>query len=445
MNNQALLVLVLAMEGVILISFCTLFYQLLKQQGRILLRLDDLEQGATLRSAAECEQPELQPTGLSVGAQFPTFSFPDATGHKVSLKDFEGKRALLIHWNVECGFCAAIGKELALLEDSLIKQKAQLVLFSLAEASANRKQAKQLGLKSPILLAKDGSEALEAFNDFGTPAAYLLDEQGRVAHTVVVGSDQVQVLAHQLAAGTERKRLPGERPLAESRIERDGLKAGTPAPGFRMPDLNGRMVSPDDYRGRKLLLVFTDPDCGPCDQIAPELARLERQHQGNGLALVMVGRGDSEENRKKAREHRIDFPVVLQKKWELSKQYGIFATPVAFLINEEGVIAREAAAGADAILEVVSNQRGGMNHSERNLFDEAARVLAMPISRRKAFKHLAAGFAGALLSFVWPKQAQAWVGRPCGHSCFGKGNCIDQCYARARAKAATIWGSMATA
>jgi peroxiredoxin len=348
------------MEGVILICLCTLFYQLLKQQGRILLRLDDLEQGATLRLATQAEHAEQEPTGLSVGTQFPAFRFPDVAGRAVGLKDLEGKRALLVHWSVECGFCAAIGKDLALLEDAFIKQKVQLVLFSQGEASANRKQAKHLGLKSPILLAKDGSEALEAFSDFGTPAAYLLDEQGRLAHPLVLGSDQVLILARQLAAETERKRLPGERALAESRIERKGLKAGTPAPGFRLPDLNGHMVSPEDYRGRKVLLVFTDPHCEPCDQIVPELARLHRQHQTNGLALVMVGRGDAEENRKKARQNGFDFPVVLQKKWELSKQYGIFATPVAFLINEQGVIARDVAAGADAILELARhNLRAG--------------------------------------------------------------------------------------
>jgi len=44
---------------------------------------------------------------------------------------------------------------------------------------------------------------------------------------------------------------------------------------------------------------------------------------------------------------------------------------------------------------------------DRNLLDEAAQVLAKPIPRRKALRHLAAGFAGALLLFVWPEQAQA--------------------------------------
>jgi peroxiredoxin len=390
MDNQTLLFVVVAMEGVVLISLCTLFYQLLRQQGRILLRLDDEEQNTRVGSAATAEHAEIGPTGLNVGAQFPSFRFSDLAGRVVGLKDFEGKRMLLVHWSAECGFCAAIGKDLVLLEDAFIKAKAQLLLLSRDDASTNEKQAKQLGLKSPILLAKDGSEALGLFDDVGTPAAYLLDEQGRVSHPLVVGSGGVLSLARQLAAGTQRKRLPGERALSESRIERTGLKAGTPAPTFRLPDLSGRMVSPEDYRGRKLLLVFTDPHCPPCDEIAPELARLHKQHQANGLALVIVGRGDPEENRKKARRNGFDFPVVLQKKWELSKQYGIFATPVAFLINEEGFIARDVAAGADAILELarnalptvmhhkfeepvsvakhlMPNQRGGMNHGTQSV------------------------------------------------------------------------------
>jgi peroxiredoxin len=355
MNNQALLVLVLTMEGVILVSLCTIFYQLLRQQGRILLRLEDLEQSPTRRLGTEAESAELQPIGLGVGAPFPAFRYPDLAGRIVGLKDFAGKRVLLVHWSTECGFCAAIGKELALLEGAFTKARAQLVLLSRNDASASQMQAEQLKLKSPILLAKDGSEALELFDDFGTPAAYLLDDQGRVAHPLVVGSGGVLNLAHHVVAETTRKCLPGERTLAESRIERRGLKAGTPAPVFRLPDLNGRTVSPEDYRGHKLLLVFTDPHCEPCDQIAPELARLHRKHHANGLSLVMVGRGDAEENRKKAEQNGFGFPVVLQKKWEMSRQYGIFATPVAFLIDEEGIIARDVATGVDAILELAQH------------------------------------------------------------------------------------------
>ena len=75
------------------------------------------------------------------------------------------------------------------------------------------------------------------------------------------------------------------------------------------------------------------------------------------MAVVLVGRGRLEENRQKAKQHGFRFPVVLQEKWNLSKQYGIFATPVAFLIAEDGVIAADVAVGRDAI---VSLARSGV-------------------------------------------------------------------------------------
>ena len=72
----------------------------------------------------------------------------------------------------------------------------------------------------------------------------------------------------------------------------------------------------------------------------------------------MVGRGDVEENRRKAQSQGLEFPVVLQQKWELSRKYGIFATPVAFLVGEDGVIKRDVALGPDAILAMANHAVG---------------------------------------------------------------------------------------
>ena len=157
-------------------------------------------------------------------------------------------------------------------------------------------------------------------------------------------------LARELALVPDRSRLPGELPLSESRILRDGLKAGTLAPTFSLPDIHGQTISLEEYRGRSVLLVFTDPHCGPCDQLAPDLVGLHQQHRNTRLALVMVGRGEPEENRRKATQHGIQFPIVLQQRWEVSKEYGIFATPVAFLIDEDGMIAKNVAQGREEIL-----------------------------------------------------------------------------------------------
>jgi peroxiredoxin len=351
-SEPAALWIAVILLGLILISLWVFIYQLMKQQGRLLLRLDNVEEqlgyprrGGNSRGApANRVQPEV--LELPIGTAVSHFRLPDITGKVVGLEEFRGRRVLLIHWSPQCGFCDLIAPDLAALEGDLQRSNIELLLLSYSEAEVNRRMAEEYGLKCPILL-HEASNTVEVFQSRGTPAAYLLDEQGCVDASFASGSDEVLSLAR--SAASAKKRLPSKRPLRESRIERGGLKAGTPAPPFSLPDIYGRTVSLEEFRGRRVLLIFTDPHCGPCDQLGPQLVRLHREHSG-GIAIVMIGRGDIEENRRKAVEYGFEFPVLIQDKWKLSKEYGIFATPVAFLIGEDGVTAANVATGVDAIL-----------------------------------------------------------------------------------------------
>jgi len=323
-------------------------FQIVRQQGRLLLRLESLERLAArdgLISGPGANSSPRPEAGLPLATTMPSFRLPDLTGRVIALEDFRGKRVLLVHWDAGCGFCDEIAPELAALQSDLSKRKTQLVLVSYGDAEVNRRFAQEHGLDCPILLQGE-REPVDAFAHVGTPVAYLLDEKGRIAKPLALGADEVPRLARE-AAG-KRRRLR-EKSLGASRIEREGLPAGTPAPVFALPDLFGRTVSLEDYSGRPVLLVFSDPDCGPCDALLPDLARLHSR-DGDGLEILVVGRGGVEENRRKAAAQALDFPVLLQPGWRVSKEYGIFATPVAFLIDEEGVIARDVAKGAPEIL-----------------------------------------------------------------------------------------------
>ena len=55
-----------------------------------------------------------------------------------------------------------------------------------------------------------------------------------------------------------------------------------------------------------------------------------------------------------AREHGLSFPILLQKQWEISRRYAMFATPVAYMIDENGVTEREVVVGSDAIRDVLA-------------------------------------------------------------------------------------------
>ena len=63
----------------------------------------------------------------------------------------------------------------------------------------------------------------------------------------------------------------------------------------------------DNFCGQSVLLVYWGPQCGFCDLIAPHLVQLHRQHGNSGLALVMIGRGDPQKNRRNVEAYGFAF------------------------------------------------------------------------------------------------------------------------------------------
>ena len=82
------------------------------------------------------------------------------------------------------------------------------------------------------------------------------------------------------------------------------------------------------------------------------------------MQVVMISRGEPSENRKKVKEHGLTFPVVLQQRWEISRRYGMFATPMAYLIDEAGVIMSNVAVGVEPILKLMTQARKEANEVE---------------------------------------------------------------------------------
>ena len=139
------------------------------------------------------------PTGVDVGEPIPPFRLPDADGVEVALADLVERSVLLVNWSPRCGFCTRIAPELAALQPELRKRGVDLVFITLGDAEENRPLLEEHGLQPRLLLGDQGET--EVFAGVGTPAAYLVDAEGRAASELTIGSDTVPLLARSAAGG----------------------------------------------------------------------------------------------------------------------------------------------------------------------------------------------------------------------------------------------------
>src|SRR5262249_26052326 len=85
-----------------------------------------------------------------------------------------------------------------------------------------------------------------------------------------------------------------------------GLPIGQPAPRFTMSGLYGETVTLESLTAadKPILLLFTDPNCGPCNALLPQIASWQHEH-ADALSIAVLTRGSAEDNRAKVREHGI--------------------------------------------------------------------------------------------------------------------------------------------
>ncbi len=122
------------------------------------------------------------------------------------------------------------------------------------------------------------------------------------------------------------------------------VSLGTPAPDFRLPDTTGKAVSRDDFRSAPALLVmFICNHCPYVKHVAAGIARLARDYQARGVAVVGVNSNDygafpDDAPDKMAEEVRLrgyTFPYLLDETQEVARVYGAACTPDFFLFDKD--------------------------------------------------------------------------------------------------------------
>ncbi len=107
---------------------------------------------------------------------------------------------------------------------------------------------------------------------------------------------------------------------------------------------------------QQVMLIFSDPNCGPCNSLLPDIGRWQSEHSGK-LTIALISRGAPKANRAKSAEHGLT-NVLLQKDNEVADAYQVPGTPSAVIVAADGTVSSPLAIGADAIRALMARTAG---------------------------------------------------------------------------------------
>lgn len=122
------------------------------------------------------------------------------------------------------------------------------------------------------------------------------------------------------------------------------LPLGTQAPDFQLPDYDGKIVSRDQARGpRGLLVVFMCNHCPYVKHVAPMLAKLADEYQARGVGVVGISSNDvasypddsPEKMKTEAAEQGYRFPYLYDESQAVAQSYRAACTPDFYLFDAE--------------------------------------------------------------------------------------------------------------
>ncbi len=122
------------------------------------------------------------------------------------------------------------------------------------------------------------------------------------------------------------------------------LPLGTPAPEFRLPDTDGKIVSLADYQGKAaLLVVFMCNHCPYVIHLRGGLAQLARDYLPRGLGMVGISANDpikypADSPARMKEEVKVAgyvFPYLYDETQAVAKSYRAACTPDFFLFNRD--------------------------------------------------------------------------------------------------------------
>jgi peroxiredoxin len=138
---------------------------------------------------------------------------------------------------------------------------------------------------------------------------------------------------------------------AAPRLSAEPIKP-VPAPAWKLKDVNGNVVSSDQFGGKVVVLDFWATWCPPCRAEIPGYVELQKKYAADGLVFIGVSVDEDGPKRqavvkKFIADHGINYSILFADEGVVTAFGGVDAIPTTFIIDRDGRL-RNKKVGAEA-------------------------------------------------------------------------------------------------
>lgn len=127
-----------------------------------------------------------------------------------------------------------------------------------------------------------------------------------------------------------------------------------PAPNFILEDLDGDEIKLSNYKGKVVLLIFSTTWCPHCRTMIPYFKKTYQKYKDRGFVIFNIDIMEYPRRvRSFATKYVLPYRVLLDKKGEVAKSYGVRGVPTLILVNKEGTIVCRQCRSVDILLETL--------------------------------------------------------------------------------------------
>ncbi|MCK4738434.1 MAG: TlpA family protein disulfide reductase [Deltaproteobacteria bacterium] len=125
--------------------------------------------------------------------------------------------------------------------------------------------------------------------------------------------------------------------------------AGSEAPNFTLPDLEGNLVSLSDFKGKVIFLNFWATWCETCTEEMPSMEYINKVYELYPFEIIAISVDDADAQILKdfREKFKLTFTILHDRKGNIKDAYKTTGVPETFFIDQNGIIAEKVQGARD--------------------------------------------------------------------------------------------------